>query len=68
MICFPGLPLAVGITPSESAKALTSAFSLVKQVLSDGSFFSRGRDQGPMLFMTDESAGEQAALRTMWPL
>ncbi len=63
-----GLPLAVGITPSESTEALTCLFNLVKGVLPDGSFFARGREQGPMLFMTDDSAAEQAALRTVWPL
>lgn len=67
MCFFLGLPLAVGITPSDSTEALSCVFNLVKQILPDGSFFGRGADHGPMLFMTDDSAAEQAALRTVWP-
>ena len=67
-MCISGLPLAVGITPSESTEALSCLFNLVKTVLPDGSFFGRGAELGPRFFMTDDSAAEQAALRTMWPL
>ena len=67
MICDTGVPLAVGITPSESVDALTKLFRLVKRVLPDNSFHHRGRDQGPQLFMTDDSAAEQEALHNVWP-
>lgn len=63
----PAVPLAVGITPSESVDALTKLFTAVKKVLPEGCFYGREREQGPQLFMTDDSAAEQAALKNVWP-
>jgi len=62
-----GIPLAVGISPSESIDALTRLFKLIKQVLPENSFYFRGRDKGPELVMTDDSAAEQGALKNVWP-
>ena len=61
------MPLAVGVTPSESVDALTKLFELIKRVLPDNCFYRRGRDQGPQLIMTDDSAAEQEALHSVWP-
>ena len=61
------VPLVVGVTPSESTKALTRLFRLIKVVLPANSFFNRGPDAGPQLITTDDSAAEQAALKKVWP-
>lgn len=67
LIAPAGVPLAVGITPSESVEALTKLFSLVKRILPDNCFYRRGRDHGPQLIMTDDCAAEQEALLSVWP-
>ena len=61
-----GVPLAVGITPSESADALTKIFRLVKSILPENCFYHRGREAGPQLIMTDDCAAEQEALQNVW--
>ena len=61
------LPLAVGITPSESADGLALLFSLMKAVLPTSAFFHRGRDDGPMLVLTKDNANEHRALFKVWP-
>ena len=61
------VPLALGITPSDSAKALTTLFTAVKKVLPVGCFCGRGREQGPQVFMTDDSPAVQEALKIVWP-
>jgi hypothetical protein len=66
-VVLPALPLAVGITHSESTSALTCLFECIKSILPEDCFYKRGRVQGPMLVMTDDSAAEQAALRNVWP-
>jgi len=61
------VPLAIGITPSESVDALTKLFTAVKKVLPEGCFHGKGREQGPQGFMIDDSVGLQAALNYVWP-
>mgnify|MGYP003449819437 FL=1 len=70
MICLfllLALPLAVGITPSESKEILTSLFTLMKKVLPEDSFYNGGKSVGPEFVMTDDSTSEQAALMNAWP-
>ena len=66
-IASAGVPLAVGITPSESVEALTKLFALIKRILPKNCFFRRGCDLGPQLIMTDDCAAEQEALLNVWP-
>jgi len=61
------VPLAIGITPSESVDALTKLFTAVEKVLPEGCFHGRGREQGPQVFMIDDNAAQQAALNYVWP-
>ena len=40
---------------------------MLKQVLSDKAFYKRGKDKGPVIFMTDDADAEINALKTVWP-
>ena len=50
------------ILSSETEAVYQAGFQLLKEVLPEGAFFSRG-DAGPQLFLTDDSAAEKNALR-----
>ena len=65
MTCSPagGLPLGFIITNSESEKTLKLSFEKLKKVLPKDAFFKRGKDKGPVSFMTDEIN----ALKATWP-
>ena len=67
MTCSPagGMPLGFIITNSESEKSLIKAFENLKKVLPENAFFKRGKDKGPVIFMTDDA--EINALKTVWP-
>ena len=69
MTCSPagGLPLGFIVTKSESEITLTAAFVKLKEVLPDFAFYGRGKDKGPVLFMTDDADAEINALHTVWP-
>ena len=69
MTCSPagGLPLGFVITPSESEPVLKAAFKALKEVLPEEAFNKRGKDEGPVLFMTDDADAEINALRAVWP-
>lgn len=62
-----GIPLGVIITSGESEATITEAVSLLKStVLPPGAFYGR-ENVGPEMCITDDSAAERAALRTVWP-
>ena len=69
MTCSPagGMPLGFIITNSESEKSLIKAFENLKKVLPENAFFKRGKDKGPVIFMTDDADAEINALKTVWP-
>lgn len=69
MTCSPagGLPLGFIITSSENEKTLTEAFEMFKDVLPEDAFHKRGKENGPVLFMTDDADAEINALHTVWP-
>ena len=69
MTCSPagGLPLGFVITPSEGEDVLQAAFETFKEVLPEEAFNKRGKDEGPVLFMTDDADAEINALHTVWP-
>ena len=69
MTCSPagGLPLGFLITSSESEKVLKEAFEKLKKVLPDDAFNKRGKEKGPVLFMTDDADAEINALHAVWP-
>lgn len=61
-----GIPLGVVITSGESENTLTESFSHVRSVLPSNAFYGRGND-GPQLFITDDSEAEKNALANIWP-
>ena len=69
MTCSPagGLPLGFLVCSSESEKVLGEAFEEFKKVLPDDAFANRGRDRGPVIFMTDDADAEINALHKVWP-
>ena len=69
MTCSPagGLPLGFVITSSESEQTLTKAFEMLRNVLPDNAFYKKGKNKGPVIFMTDDADGEINALKTVWP-
>ena len=64
--CVGGLPLGVLITTSESEMVIEAALKLYCSILPQSCFGGRGI-QGPVLFMTDDSAAEQNAIRHVFP-
>ena len=58
------VPLAMFITPGQTAADYTLAFSLLKAELQDELFNGRSC---PSVFVTDDSEAERAALQAMWP-
>lgn len=58
------VPLGVVITDSTSAASYTSAFSLLKSILTEQSFAGQGH---PSVFLTDDCDAERTALQTCWP-
>ena len=69
MTCSPagGLPLGFVITPSESEDILRASFEALKEVLPEEAFNKRGKDKGPVIFMTDDADAEINALHAVWP-
>ena len=61
-----GLPLGNLITTREDQKTITFGLNLLKSVLPDYAFYGRGRNIGPSLFITDDSAPERQSLHTAW--
>lgn len=61
-----GMPLAFGITPSESEESLTKLFKLVQKCLPSHAFYGRGPQVGPAVFLIDGSVPEQKALQHVW--
>lgn len=60
-----GIPLGIVITSGESEAVLTEAFSLLKKVLPEKAFYSRGY-QGPQLCITDNCDAERGAIENNW--
>ena len=50
----------------ESEDALTESFSHLRSVLPTNAFYGRGNN-GPQLFITDDSEAEKNALNNIWP-
>ena len=69
MTCSPagGLPLGFIVTSSENEKTLTRAFEVFRNILPDDAFGKRGKQTGPVLFMTDDADSEINALKKVWP-
>ena len=61
-----GLPLGSVICSRENEETVRAGFDLLKTLLPPKAFFGRG-DQGPKIFMTDDSQAEQNSLRFVWP-
>lgn len=61
-----GLPVGVLILPNEKETTLIKALQLYNTLLSTDSFNGRGT-QGPIAFITDDSASEHLALTTVYP-
>ena len=61
-----GIPLGVVITSGEAETTLTEAFSYLKTVMPQKSFYGRG-GKGPSMFVTDDCDAEKNALRSTWP-
>ena len=61
-----GLPLACLITTSECKDTVTLALKLLKEVMPENAFFSRG-EKGPAIFMTDDSEAERRSLQSVFP-
>ena len=62
-----GLPLAVIITNNETEKTLTMALELLKKHLPEVAFYGRGKDIGPLIFLTDNNNEERSSLHAVWP-
>ena len=60
------VPLGVVITSGESESTLTETFSHLRSALPQNAFYGKGND-GPQIFITDDSDSEKNALRTIWP-
>ena len=58
------VPLAIFITPGQTAQDYTMAFSLLRGELQQEAFAGRGH---PDIFITDDSEAERSALLTTWP-
>ena len=61
-----GLPLGTLITTRADEATICEALELYKSLLSDKSFFGRGKDLGPILAITDDDAAERNALHLAW--
>ena len=62
-----GLPVAELITTREDGPTIAFALQVLKSVLPAGAFYGRGREVGPVLFMTDDCDAETNALSAVWP-
>ena len=58
-----GLPLAVIITSDETQATLEMAFSHLKDCLLENSFYGRGKNLGPISFLSDNNEERNA----VWP-
>ena len=61
------LPVGEIITTREDTATIIFALELLKSVLPPGAFYGRGKQEGPQVFMTDDSEVERSALHTAWP-
>ena len=61
-----GLPVGCFITEDESENTIRTAFELYKEIIPNEGFNKRGQ-QGPLYFMTDDSAAERKAIMTSFP-
>lgn len=61
-----GLPLGVLILPNEQTTTIIAALQLYSTLLDAECFGGRGQ-QGPVVFMTDDSTAERNALHTVFP-
>lgn len=59
------LPLGLMITTSESVEAIKCGFNIIKELV--GANIFGGHEEGPNVFMTDDSLAEQKAVEDMWP-
>ncbi|XP_056142815.1 uncharacterized protein LOC130118399 [Lampris incognitus] len=64
--CAGGLPLGIIITQSEEEQVILEGLELLKSLLDEESFSGRG-ESGPMIFLTDDSRAERAALSRAFP-
>lgn len=60
-----GVPLGVMITTSESTATLRKAMAMLKDLIGPEAFF--GAENGPSIFMTDDSVSERNSLSQVWP-
>ena len=60
------LPLSIIITSDEKTETLISAFSVLKKILPENAFFSRGKILGPALIMIDNFSELQELLGKTW--
>ena len=60
-----GLPLGVLLVSNEQCDTITAALRLYMSLLDDSCFGGRGPN-GPVMFMTDDSASERNALKTVF--
>lgn len=59
------LPLGLIITTSESVQAIKCGLQILRDLLR-GTIFG-GHEEGPKVFMTDDSLAEQKAIKETWP-
>ncbi|XP_023311650.1 uncharacterized protein LOC111692125 isoform X2 [Anoplophora glabripennis] len=59
------LPLGLIITTSECVDAIKSGFNIIKELVGEPIF--GGHEEGPAVFMTDDSQSEQKAIGDTWP-
>ena len=66
--CMAGaLPLGLFITSDELEITIEKAINLLKEILPEYAFFGHGRDIGPQIFLTDDSAAKRNTLEICWP-
>ena len=62
-----GLPLGTIITTKADEVTLCEALNLYKTLLTEKSFYGRGKDLGPTLIITDDDSAERNSLKYSWP-
>ncbi|XP_022089374.1 uncharacterized protein LOC110978577 [Acanthaster planci] len=61
-----GLPLGCLITTSESKETVVAALKLYQRMIPEDGFYGRG-EQGPVVFLTDDSDSERQSLQEVFP-
>lgn len=64
--CAGGFPIGIIITTSESEYIIYEGLTIYKSFIETRMFNGRGKS-GPLLFMTDDSAAERAAIKKAFP-